>query len=118
MTPMPKSLNVVWGRLLLYAPWPLAATLLLMLGRMAIQFAPALVIRALFDTLTANSQLTPELWLLVAWLVGVALARVVILISATWSQGTMSYLYAALLRVNALDHITQRPGALTPTFAI
>src|SRR5215218_4137456 len=92
---VPKTLNHVWGQLLLYAPWSLAATLLLMLGRMAIQFAPALVIRALFDTLTADSRLSPALWALVALLVGVALARVVILISATWAQATMSYLYAA-----------------------
>jgi hypothetical protein len=62
----PKSLNYAWGQLLRYAPLALAGTLLLMAGRMAIQFAPALVIRSLFDTLTANSQLSPELWLLVA----------------------------------------------------
>jgi ATP-binding cassette subfamily B protein len=85
---------------------------------MAIQFAPALVIRSLFDTLTATSQFTPELWLLVALLVGVALARVVILVSATWAHATMSYLYGALLNTNALDHLTHRPGALTPPFPI
>lgn len=110
------TLNRVWGRLLTYAPWSLAGTMILMFGRMAIQFAPALVIHALFDTLTATGQLTPQLWALIALLVGVALARVVILISATWAQATMSYLYAALLRVNVLEHLMARPGALTPTF--
>ncbi len=89
-----------------------------MAGRMAIQFAPALVIRSLFDTLTAKAQLTPELWALVALLVGVALARVVILVSATWAHATMSYLYSSLLNVNVLGYLTHRPGALTPTFPV
>ena len=112
------SLNRVWGQLLRYAPLPMAGTLLLMVGRMAVQFAPALVIRALFDTLTATPRLTPALWALIALLVGVALARVVILVSATWAHASMSYLYAALLKVNVLTHLTRRPGALTPPFAL
>ncbi len=113
-----KSLGFLWGQLLRYASWALAGTLLLMFGRMAIQFAPALVIRALFDTLEATGQLTRELWLLVALLVGVALARFVILVSATWAHGTMSYLYSSLVSTNVLEHLIRQPGALAPRFPI
>jgi ATP-binding cassette subfamily B protein len=92
--------------------------MLLMLGRMAIQFAPALVIRAMFDELTATSELSPMLWALVALLVGVALARVVILVSATWAHSSMSHLYSALLSTNLMTHLVRRPGALTLPFPI
>ena len=113
-----KSLMYVWGQLFRYAPWAMAGTLVLMIGRMGIQFAPALVIRALFDTLTATAQLSPALWGLVALLVGVAVARFFILVAATWAQIGMNYLFSSVLSANILGHLTRRPGALTPPFPI
>lgn len=113
-----KSLFSMWGQLLSYEPWKISGTLLLMLARMAIQFVPALIIQRLFDTLSANSQLSPALWMLVALLVGSALARFVILVSATWAHSTMSWLYSALVSVNVIHHLLRRPGALAPLFPV
>ncbi len=93
---------VLWLRLMRYAPGTLAATLALQFMRMAIQFAPALVIRRLFDVLPRSGRLTPELWLLVALLVSTALAQVVIFVSANWMEQTFSSLVGSLLRYNAV----------------
>lgn len=102
----------VWGRLLRVAPGVVTAALVLQFGRMAIQFAPALVIRALFDRLAATGRLSPGLWALIALLVGVALARLVILVSAVWLEQTVNHTCAALLRTNLVAHLYGRPGAL------
>lgn len=107
----------VWGRLMRVAPGVVAASLTLQVGRMAIQFAPALVIRAMFDALAATGRLSPGLWALIALLVGVALARLVILINAVWLEATVNHHCAALLRTNLVAHLYRRPGALPLPYA-
>jgi ATP-binding cassette subfamily B protein len=78
---------------------------------MAMQFAPAFVIRALFDALAASGRLTPGLWALIALLVGVALARLAILVSAVWLEATVNHHCSALVRANLVERLYQRPGA-------
>ena len=102
----------VWWRLAQVTPWLLAASLTLQLGRMLIQFAPALVIRELFDALAMSGRLTTGLWALIALLVGVALARLVVLVSAVWLEATINYQSAALVRTNIVAKLYDRPGAL------
>jgi ATP-binding cassette, subfamily B, bacterial len=106
-----KTWNV-WLRLMGYAPGPLAAMLALVFLRMAIQFTPALVIRRMFDMLPRSGGLNTELWLLVALLVAIALAQVVIFVSATWVESGFRDLVGALLRQNAAEGIYYRPGAV------
>lgn len=101
----------MWLRLLGYAPGTLAATLALQALRVAIQFAPALVIRRMFDALTRSGRLNPELWLLIALLVSTALARVVIFIGANWMEQTFSAMVGSLLRYNAVEALYRQPGA-------
>jgi ATP-binding cassette subfamily B protein len=79
---------------------------------LAIQFAPALVIRRMFEVLTGLGSLSSELWLLVALLVSIAVAQVVIFVSATWMEQTFSGLVGSLVRHNAVEAIYQRPGAV------
>jgi ATP-binding cassette subfamily B protein len=100
---------VLWLRLMGYAPGTLTVALALVFLRMAIQFAPALVIRRLFDVLTRSGGLTTELWLLVALLVSIALAQVVISVSSTWMELSLPWGY--LLRQNAVEAIYHRPAA-------
>jgi ATP-binding cassette subfamily B protein len=107
----------VWWRLMRATPGLMTASLLLQLGRMAIQFAPALVIRAMFDRLAATGRLTPALWALIALLVGVALARLAILVNAVWLEATVNHTGAALLRTNLVAHLYGRPGALSLPYA-
>ncbi|RPJ49965.1 MAG: hypothetical protein EHM21_05965, partial [Chloroflexi bacterium] len=82
-TVFPLKTWQLWLRLMRNAPGALAVMLVLQLLRMAIQFAPALVIRRMFAVLPDAGGLTPQLWLLVALLIAIALAQVVIFISAT-----------------------------------
>ena len=102
----------VWWRLARFAPGLVAGSLTLQMGRMIIQFAPALVIRELFDALTIAGRLTPGLWALIALLVGVALARLVILVNAIWLEATVNHHCSALVRTNLIERLYQRPGAL------
>ena len=103
----------LWLRLMGYAPGTLAATILFEFLRMALQYAPALIIRRMFDVLPASGTLNPALWILIALLVSTALAQVVIFISANWMHVTFSSLVGSLLRHNAVESIYRRPGALT-----
>ena len=103
----------LWLRLMGYAPGTLAATILFEFLRMALQYAPALIIRRMFDVLPASGTLNPALWTLIALLVSTALAQVVIFISANWMHATFSSLVGSLLRHNAVESIYRRPGALT-----
>lgn len=102
---------VLWLRLMKFASGPLAAMLAVVLLRMAIQFAPALVIRRMFEALPAAAGLSTELLLLVALLVAIALAQIVIFVSATWLENNFRETAGALLRQNAVEGIYQRPAA-------
>lgn len=102
----------LWLRLMGNAPGTLAVLLLLQLLRMAAQFAPALVIRRMFDRLPVAGGLTPELRLLVALLAATALAQVVIFVSATWFDSHFRNLASGQMRLNAIEGIYRRPAAL------
>jgi ATP-binding cassette, subfamily B, bacterial len=102
----------LWLRLMAYAPGTLAVALSLVFLRMAIQFAPALVIRRMFDVLTLSGGLTTQLWLLVALLVSIALGQVVLFVSATWMEVTFGSLAGSLLLHNTVEAIYRRAGAV------
>lgn len=102
---------MLWLKLMGYAPGELIVMLALVFLRMVIQFAPALVIRRMFDELPRMGGLTTELWLLVALLVSIAAAQVVIFVSGTWVESHFRDLVGGLLRRNAVEAIYQRPGA-------
>jgi ABC-type multidrug transport system fused ATPase/permease subunit len=101
----------LWLHLMGYPPGTLAVMLALQFLRMAIQFAPALVIQRMFDVLPRAGGLTPELWLLVALLVAIALGQVVVFVSATWFDNNFREQAGAMLRLNAVEGIYHRPGA-------
>jgi ATP-binding cassette subfamily B protein len=100
----------LWLRLMGYSPAMLVTIMLFQFLTMAIQFAPALVIRAMFDELTQSGRLTIGLWALIALLVSIAVARLVIQLTSDWLEA--SFKVSDLLRMNALDLIYRLPGAV------
>lgn len=72
---------------------------------------PGIIIAKIFDDLTNDARLTLGMWGLVALLVGVALARVLAIISGAHAEIALDSTIKALLRNNLFDHILGIPGA-------
>ncbi len=97
--------------LLARRPALFATSLVLQIGRTAIQFVPGLLIWQLFDRLDEAQTLSSTVWLLVALLVAAAAGRLVILLTAIWFEATCSFSSSSLLRANGLSHLLGRPAA-------
>ncbi|KPV51573.1 hypothetical protein SE17_20410, partial [Kouleothrix aurantiaca] len=108
--PMQPPLSRLW-RLLRFTPWLYAGSLLLQIGRLGILVLPGLVIQRIFDTLAGADRFNWGLWGLIALLVGVALARVAVLLSAIFAELTGYLTSAGLLRTNAFARLLARPDA-------
>ena len=102
--------TVLW-RLLRFTPWLYAGSLLLQIGRLGILVLPGLVIQRIFDTLAGADRFDWGLWGLIALLVGAALARVAVLLSAIFAELTGYLTSAGLLRTNAFARLLARPDA-------
>ena len=102
--------TLLW-RLLRFTPWLYAGSLLLQIGRLGILVLPGLVIQRIFDTLAGADRFGWGLWGLIALLVGVALARVAVLLSAIFAELTGYLTSAGLLRTNAFARLLARPDA-------
>jgi ATP-binding cassette, subfamily B, bacterial len=95
-----------------FRPWYWFVDLLsVALVRFCFQIAPALIIKAFFDMLTGDAQLTFGIWAIVAFSIAAWLGRV---------AGSWGFYYAdvpifadipTLLRRNLLRYILKRPGA-------
>src|SRR5262245_59125724 len=105
------KLQQVMGRLFQFTPGLFLVTALFQFLRTAIQFAPGLLMQRLFDELTQEAQLSWELWGLVALLASVAVARLMILLTAVALQETGKHYSSAVLRKNVLEAMLNRPGA-------
>jgi ATP-binding cassette subfamily B protein len=103
--------HVIW-EMMKFRPWLWFVDLLsVALTRGSYQIAPALIIKAFFDMLTGEAQLTFGIWAIVAFLIAAWLGRVL---------GSYGFYYAdvpifadipTLLRRNLLRYILKRPGA-------
>lgn len=71
----------------------------------------ALIIRAIFDTLTGEATPPIGLWWLIALIVGTALARAGAIFGDVIVYFNFRYVLTALMRGNLFDHILSRPGA-------
>ena len=99
-------------RLARYRPWLwLSAGLLISCGFYPMPLLPGLVVRWFLDTLSADQQAGLHPWGMIALLVGVAVTRVALLISAVATEVGTHLVVGALLRRNLLERILQRPGA-------
>ncbi len=103
--------RVIW-EMVRFRPWYWFVDLVsVALVRFCFQIAPALIIKAFFDMLTGDAQLTFGIWAIVAFSVAAWLGRV---------AGSYGFYYAdvpifadipTLLRKNLLGYILKRPGA-------
>ncbi len=103
--------RVIW-EMMKFRPWLWFVDLLsVALTRGSFQIAPALIIKAFFDFLTGEAQLTFGVWAIIAFSLAAWLGRVV---------GSYGFYYAdvpifadipTLLRKNLLRYILRRPGA-------
>lgn len=115
----PKDLNVpalpAWKvvlELIRFRPWlwfvDLAAVALI---RFCWQVAPALIIKAFFDFLTGDAQLTFGIWAVIAFLVATWVGRVFASYGFYHADVPIFADMSMLLRKNLLTHILKRPGA-------
>ena len=103
--------RVIW-EMIRFRPWFWFVDLVsVALVRFCFQIAPALIIKAFFDMLTGDAQMTFGIWAIVAFSLAAWLGRVV---------GSYGFYYAdvpifadipTLLRKNLLRYILKRPGA-------
>ncbi len=109
--PARPAWRVIW-EMMKFRPWLWFVDLLsVALTRGSFQIAPALIIKAFFDFLTGEAQLTFGVWAIIAFSLAAWLGRVV---------GSYGFYYAdvpifadipTLLRKNLLRYILRRPGA-------
>lgn len=71
----------------------------------------ALVTRRIFDALPTTSDTSRALWMLIALLVAIALARALVIFGDVVVYFNFQYNLTTLLRTNVFAHILSRPGA-------
>ena len=103
--------KVAW-ELIRFRPWLWIVDLLSVgLSRLSGQIAPALIMKAFFDMLTGNAQLTFGIWAVVAGLFAIWLGRLLSTYGFYWADVPIFADMGTLLRKNLLQHILKRPGA-------
>jgi ATP-binding cassette subfamily B protein len=103
--------KVAW-ELIRFRPWLWIVDLLSVgLSRLSGQIAPALIMKAFFDMLTGNAQLTFGIWAAVAGLFAIWLGRLLSTYGFYWADVPIFADMGTLLRKNLLQHILKRPGA-------
>ena len=75
------------------------------------QIAPALIIKAFFDMLTGDAQLTFGIWAIVAFSLATWIGRVIASYGFYYADVPIFADIPTLLRKNLLRHILRRPGA-------
>ncbi|MBI3166173.1 MAG: ABC transporter ATP-binding protein [Chloroflexi bacterium] len=115
----PKDLNIpalpAWKvvlELIRFRPWLWIVDLIsVALIRFCWQVAPALIIKAFFDFLTGDAQLTFGIWAIVAFLAATWVGRVFASYGFYYADVPIFADMGTLLRKNLLTHILKRPGA-------
>lgn len=105
-----KTYQFLW-RLIRYRPWLYIAdgicSILFFLLRIPFGYA----IQAFFNILPKSRHLDPEIWTLIALMLGVAVVRFFVIRGQGWARPLYFFSIRALLRRNLLAHILSRPGA-------
>ncbi len=103
--------KVIW-EMLLFRPWFWFIDLVsVALIRFCWQIAPALIIKAFFDMVTGDAQLTFGIWAIVAFTVATWIGRVIASYGFYYADVPIFADMSTLLRKNLLTHILSRPGA-------
>jgi ATP-binding cassette subfamily B protein len=103
--------KVIW-EMLLFRPWLWFIDLVsVALIRFCWQIAPALIIKAFFDMVTGEAQLTFGIWAIVAFTVATWIGRVIASYGFYYADVPIFADMDTLLRKNLLSYILKRPGA-------
>lgn len=103
--------RVIW-EMLRFRPWLWFIDLLCVtFYRFCWQLAPALIMKAFFDMLTGDAQLTFGIWAIVAFTLSTWIGRVVASYGFYYADVPIFADIPTLLRKNLLRHILRRPGA-------
>ncbi len=93
--------RVLW-RLLIYEPRQYALNMVLWTAFWTMPLLTGLVTRAIFNAITRGAQVGPNLWGLLALLVGVAAGRIAINLWGVSAWATFTFYRVGLLRRNLL----------------
>ncbi len=103
--------RVIW-EMLTFRPWLWFVDLIsVALIRFCWQIAPALIIKAFFDMITGESQLTFGIWAVVAFLGATWIGRIIASYGFYYADVPIFADMNTLLRKNLLRYILKRPGA-------
>ncbi len=103
--------KVIW-EMLTFRPWLWFVDLVsVALIRFCWQVAPALIIKAFFDMITGEAQLTFGIWAIVAFLAATWIGRVIASYGFYYADVPIFADMSTLLRKNLLKYILRRPGA-------
>ncbi len=111
-----STFNSFW-RIITFSPWWYLLNVLLQLLRSVFLLLPGLIVSTIFTLLGGNAPVGWDLWTLCAFLVGVAVARVtVVLVNEAVDATCMEY-GKTLLRRNIFARLLDKQGAQTLPFA-
>jgi ATP-binding cassette, subfamily B, bacterial len=103
--------RVIWD-MVTFRPWLWFVDLLCVaLIRFCWQVAPALIIKAFFDMITGEAQLTFGIWAVIAFTVATWIGRVIASYGFYYADVPIFADMSTLLRKNLLRYILRRPGA-------
>jgi ATP-binding cassette subfamily B protein len=103
--------RVIW-EMMTFRPWLWFVVLLCVaLIRFCWQVAPALIIKAFFDMITGEAQLTFGIWAVIAFTVATWIGRVLASYGFYYADVPIFADMSTLLRKNLLRYILRRPGA-------
>ncbi|WP_189262567.1 ABC transporter ATP-binding protein [Streptomyces fuscichromogenes] len=106
-----STLRVFW-RIARSAPGVFALDLVLQLLRSVFPLVPGFVVRDILNRLSTGGSLTTGFWVLIAILVGAALARVVSLLACVAYDGICEAVGIGLLMRSGFARILAKPGAI------
>jgi ATP-binding cassette, subfamily B, bacterial len=96
---------------ILYRRWIFLGNMVLAILGFAFPLAQGLIIKAVFDSLSHGQRAEPDIWGLLALLVGICAATLVAGFVRWVGFATIEFSSIALLRRNMLDHVLRQPGA-------
>ncbi len=103
--------KVIW-EMLTYRPWLWFVDLIsVALIRFCWQIAPALIIKAFFDMITGEAQLSFGIWAVVAFFTATWIGRIIASYGFYYADVPIFADMSTLLRKNLLRYILKRPGA-------
>lgn len=105
------NIRQAFWQIITFSPWLYMLNVLLQLFRSLFLLLPGLLVFAIFNVLTANKPIGWDLWSLGALLVGVAVARVTVLLCNIAVDTTCMEYGNTLIRRNVFEKLLSRTGA-------